>query len=211
MCATLFRNRGRHTGHCTDLICGWQIQILRISGDLTPSLEMCEAYPIYIYLVPVPSRKPRGSRWLVKWVHKPQLIWWKCFPDDKLEWLVSETQHYPIYVHLQAATYGWGWLISWIMFSEYKLSHSLISRVASWRGLTVTPSKSLIVAIWILTAKGYLFVSPMYRYSYCEFARWVTTLNIYLRTYYDFNLFIVRPCQPEMKVYVIDNQNHDHP
>ena len=24
---------------------------------------------------------------------------------DRLEWLVSETQHFPIYVHLQAAAY----------------------------------------------------------------------------------------------------------
>ena len=30
----------------------------------------------------------------------------KSFPDDRLEWLVSETQQLPIYVHLQAAASG---------------------------------------------------------------------------------------------------------
>ena len=61
-------------------------------------------------------------RWLVKWVHKPRLLWWKCFPDNRLGWPVikwdtalpnlSETQHCPIYVRLQAAAYRQGWLIS---------------------------------------------------------------------------------------------------
>ena len=149
---------------------------------------MCDVYPKCIYLVPVPIRKPCGSslRWLVKWVHKPRLIWWKCFPDDRLEWLVKHSITLSMFTYkpqlMGEGGSHWGWLISWIMFSEYKLSHLHISRVASWRGLTVTPSKSLIIAIWILTAKGYLFVSPTYRYSYCEFARWVTTLNIYYRT-----------------------------
>ena len=75
-------------------------------------------------------KSPAGShvaypwRWLVKWVHKPWLIWWKCFPDDRLQWLVSEAQHFPIYVKLQAAACRWGWLISWIMFSKYRLGHS---------------------------------------------------------------------------------------
>ena len=32
------------------------------------------------------------------------------FPDDRLEWLVSETQHSPIYLHYQAVAYRWGWL-----------------------------------------------------------------------------------------------------
>ena len=40
------------------------------------------------------SQVPGGSlKVAVKWVNKPQLIWWKCFPDDSLEWLLSETQH----------------------------------------------------------------------------------------------------------------------
>ena len=30
--------------------------------------------------------------------------------DGRLGWLVSETQHYPIYVHLQAAACRGGWL-----------------------------------------------------------------------------------------------------
>ena len=48
-------------------------------------------------------------RCLVKWVHMPRLIWWKFFPDDRLEGFVSEIQHFPIYVHLQAAAFRWGW------------------------------------------------------------------------------------------------------
>ena len=49
-------------------------------------------------------KSPAGSymanhwRWLVTRVHKPRLIWWKCFIYDRLEWLVSETQHLP-YLH----------------------------------------------------------------------------------------------------------------
>ena len=31
---------------------------------------------------------------------------------DRLEWLVSETQHFPIYVHLQAAAYKSAWLLT---------------------------------------------------------------------------------------------------
>ena len=68
---------------------------------------------------------------------KPRLIWWKCFRDDRLEWLVSETKHLPIYVYLQSAAYRWGWLISRIMFSKYKLGCSPISRVASCQELMV--------------------------------------------------------------------------
>ena len=100
-------------------------------------------YAYAIFCVHLYRKSPTGShvayhwRWLVKWVHKPRLIWWKYFPDDRLRWLVSETQHFSIYVHLQAAAYRWGWLISWIMFSEYKLGRSPISRVASCRGLQV--------------------------------------------------------------------------
>ena len=65
-------------------------------------------------------------RWLVKRVYKPQLIWWKCFPKDRLGWLLSETQHFPIYVYLQTVTYRWGWLLtedglSADFFSECKL------------------------------------------------------------------------------------------
>ena len=48
--------------------------------------------------------------WLAKWVHEPWLLWWKCFPDKRLGWLVSETQQRPTYVYLQAVTYRWGWL-----------------------------------------------------------------------------------------------------
>lgn len=47
--------------------------------------------------------------WLVKWVHMPRLIWWKFFPDDRLEGFVCEIQHFPIWVHLQAAAFRWGW------------------------------------------------------------------------------------------------------
>ena len=68
---------------------------------------------------------------LVKWVHKTRLVWWECVPDGWLEWLVSETQHYSIpYMFTYKpwlkgegvfTVLSWGWLISWIMFSEYKV------------------------------------------------------------------------------------------
>ena len=50
------------------------------------------------------------------------------------EWLVSETQHFPIYAHLQAAAHRWGWLhtegdlSAELCFPEYKSGHSPISR-----------------------------------------------------------------------------------
>ena len=72
----------------------------------------------------------RRSR-LVKWVRKTRLVWWECVPDLRLEWFVSETQHYPrAYMFTYKpwlkgegifSVFSWGWLISWIMFSEYKV------------------------------------------------------------------------------------------
>ena len=75
-------------------------------------------------------KPPAGShvanhwRWLDKWAHKPWLIWRKCFPGDKLEWLVSETQHYPIAYMLTYKLWlkGEGVLsVLSIMISEYKV------------------------------------------------------------------------------------------
>ena len=80
-------------------------------------------------------------RWLVKRVYKPQLIWWKRFPKDRLGWLLSEIQHFPIYVYLQTVRepFHWGWLISWFFFQNANcVGWSPISRVASCRGFAVS-------------------------------------------------------------------------
>ena len=46
----------------------------------------------------------------VEWVYKPWLLFGKCFPDERLGWLVCEIQHLPIYIHLQATACKRGWL-----------------------------------------------------------------------------------------------------
>ena len=64
----------------------------------------------------------------------------KWFPDYRLGWLVRKTQHFPICVHLQAATYRWGWLLTEggspveLCFPEYKLGHWSVIRVVSCLG-----------------------------------------------------------------------------
>ena len=52
-------------------------------------------------------RKSQARTWDRKRTRQPWCIRWKCFSNDRLEWLVSETQHFPIYVHLQSAAYRW--------------------------------------------------------------------------------------------------------
>ena len=47
---------------------------------------------------------------LVERVYKPWLLFGKCFPDERLGWLVYEIQDLPIYIHLKATACKRGWL-----------------------------------------------------------------------------------------------------
>ena len=47
---------------------------------------------------------------LEEWVCKPWLRFGRSFPNERLGWLVYETQHLPIYIHLQATACKRGWL-----------------------------------------------------------------------------------------------------
>ena len=130
-------------------------------------------------------------RWLFKWVHKHQLIWWKCFPGDRLEWFVSETQHFPIYVHLQAGAYRW------IMFSEYKLGCSPISRVASCWGLTVLYIYTIYMYINMLCKEGMYMYPPLYShyegklFSFIHCFKWCWTLGLFCVGLQDFRHLLV--------------------
>ena len=59
---------------------------------------------------PERSRSASIRAQLVEWVYKPWLPFGKCFPKERLGWLVYETQQLPIYIHLQAMACKWGWL-----------------------------------------------------------------------------------------------------
>ena len=59
---------------------------------------------------PAISRAASIRAQLVKWVYKPWLLLGKCFLNERQGWLVHETQHLPIYIHLQTMACIRGWL-----------------------------------------------------------------------------------------------------
>ena len=93
---------------------------------------------------------------VVEWVYKPWLLFGKCFPDERLGWLVYEIQHLPIYVHLQATACKRGRLIYGSGLSNELFSKPMykplsnISRAASGRGLTV-----LFLSYWTFLENGF--------------------------------------------------------
>ena len=102
-------------------------------------------------------------RWLVKWVHKLRLIWWKCFPADRLEWLLIKHSITLSMLTSKARLTGEGgfslgmaYQLNYV-FPEYKLGRSPISRVASCRGLTV-----LLVHSTSIIAVGLLYIRAQY-------------------------------------------------
>ena len=59
---------------------------------------------------PARSRAAYIRARIVDWDYKPWLLFGKCFPDERLGWLVYEIQHLPIYIYLQAMACKRGWL-----------------------------------------------------------------------------------------------------
>ena len=89
---------------------------------------------------PVRSRTAYIRARLVEWVYKPWLLFRKCFPDERLGWLVYEKQHLPIYIHLQATACKRGSLkYESRLFSELFFQTNITtpehSRAASVQGL----------------------------------------------------------------------------
>ena len=93
---------------------------------LGTSEKLYNKWKIETYHRKSPAESHMAYHWsrLVKWVHKTWLVWWECVPDGRLEWLVSETQHYPIAYMLTYKLWlkGEGVLsVLSIMISEYKV------------------------------------------------------------------------------------------
>ena len=110
---------------------------------------------------PARSRAASIRACLVEWFYKPWLVFGKYFPNERLGWLVYETQHLPIYIHLR------GWLeyesgLSNELFFQTKINLNIpnISRVASGRGLTVLEKCFQHFnnwSWWVLGSSGVLF------------------------------------------------------